>query len=474
MREIIVIGAGPAGLTAASQLSEGGMNVTLLESDSKVGGMARSIELWGQTVDLGPHRFFSMDRQVNALWLKFAGSDYHMVKRLTRIYYNHRFFGYPLRAGNALRNLGIITALACVLSYSRQWGKRADEKLVTFEDWVVRHFGRRLYEIFFKSYSEKLWGKRCDDLDSEFAAQRIKKFSLGEALAKALGFGGKTHKTLVDEFAYPTGGTGMIYERMAENIRKHGGRVLLNTPVAGVMRNGNRVTGVQLQDGSKLRADHVVSTMPLTLLVRSLGDLPHDVSSAVEQLKFRNTILVYLNVDSEHLFPDQWLYIHAPELRCGRITNFRNWVPELHAGEKTSILVLEYWCNMDDAIWAEADGTLVELATRELISTGLTKGDQVLEGQVVRIPRCYPVYHRGYKDQLNQVVRYMAGFENLTAIGRYGSFKYNNQDHSIHMGIQAAENLLHGAENNLWDVNTDYDTYHEACLITETGLELKP
>lgn len=468
-----VIGAGPAGLTAAYQLAKAGADVEVFEGSAAVGGMSRSFQLWGQTVDLGPHRFFSNDARVNRLWLEVVGRDYRMVNRLTRICYNKRFYHYPLEPVNALWNMGPVEAARCVTSYLREKARPSfpADAPGTFESWVVGRFGRRLFEMFFKSYSEKLWGIPCRDLDADFAAQRIKKFSLGEAIKAALGLGAGRHKTLVDRFAYPVGGTGMTYERMADAVRDRGGQVRLQCPIRRVLNEDGHVRGLELADGEQRYFDHVISTMPLTQLVRGLGNMSVEVKTAVDSLTFRNTIVVYLNVDGTDLFPDQWLYVHSPDLKTGRVTNFRNWVPELCGEHKTSILALEYWCYDRDTVWAAPDEQLIGRAGEEIRSTGLIGGARVLDGHVVRVRRCYPVYRSGYKDYLARVVSYLRGFGGLTPIGRYGSFKYNNQDHSILMGLLAAENLLEGRGHDLWAVNTDYDSYQEAAQITETGLQ---
>jgi protoporphyrinogen oxidase len=470
---VAVIGAGPAGMAAAHQLANGGAQVAVYEAADTVGGLARSIDLWGQRVDIGPHRFFSSDIRVNRLWLEVVGRDYRMIDRLTRIYYRKRLFHYPLKPANALWNMGIVNAARCLTSYAREkvaptFPDHANE---TFESWVVGRFGRRLFEMFFKSYSEKLWGIGCDELDADFAAQRIKKFSMGEAMKSALGLGKSTHKTLVDRFAYPLGGTSMVYERMAEQVRALGGAIHLEQPVKRVVREDRTVRGIELANGAVESFDHGISTMPLTLMVRGLGDLPPDVEHALDQLRFRNTILVYLNVDGTDLLPDQWLYVHSPDLHVGRMTNFRNWIPELHGDSTTSILAMEYWCYDADPMWSEDDDALIERATQEVRSSGLIKSAPVLDGHVVRIRRCYPVAAHGYKTHLRPVVEFLDTFEGPTPIGRYGAFKYNNQDHSILMGILAAENLLEGRSHDLWAVNTDYDAYQESAIITETGLE---
>lgn len=469
---VAVIGAGPAGTTAAYQLAKAGIEVEVFEASDAIGGLARTIDLWGQRVDLGPHRFFSKDARVNRLWLEVVGRDYRMVDRLTRIYFQKRFFDYPLRAGNALVNMGLLNAAACVGSYFREKIRPsypADAE-PTFESWVVRKFGRRLFEMFFKSYSEKLWGIPCQHLDADFAAQRIKRFSLGEAMKAAVGLGKRTHKTLVDRFAYPLGGTGVVYERMAERVRACGSQVRLRCPVRRVVLENGQVKGLELEDENLRPFDHVISTMPLTLLVRGLTDVPGSVREAVAQLRFRNTILVYLHVAATDLFPDQWQYIHSPDLRMGRVTNFRNWVPELCGQSRTTILALEFWCFDADPLWGEDDRDLINRAEREMRSTGLLGAAAVLDGQVLRIRRCYPIYERGYKEHLVPIVKYLRGLHGLTPIGRYGAFKYNNQDHSILMGLLAAENIAAGKTHDLWAINTDYDSYQETATITETGL----
>lgn len=469
---IAVIGAGAAGITAAYQLSKGGAEVDVFEVGDEVGGLARTIERWGQKVDLGPHRFFSNDPRVNRLWLEVVGRDYRMIDRQTRIYYRRRFFDYPLRASNALRNMGLGSAALCMASYFKEkiWPSFRPENNETFESWVVSRFGRRLFQMFFQSYSEKLWGIPCDQLDADFAAQRIKKFSLGEAVKNALGLAKGRHKTLVDQFAYPLDGTGIVYERMAEQVRKNGGRIHLNCPVRRLLHDDRRMRGLEFADGAWEPFDHVISTMPLTLMVKGMDGLPPTIESAIDQLRFRNTILVYLHVDGTDLFPDQWLYIHSPDLLMGRVTNFRNWVPELYGSARTTILALEYWANDDDALWKEDNADLIARAEREIRSTGLIGNAAVLDGDVFRIRRCYPVYARGYKELLRPVIAYLNSFAGLTVIGRYGAFKYNNQDHSILMGILAAENILNCRRHDLWAINTDYESYQESATITATGL----
>lgn len=470
-KKVAVIGAGPAGITAAYELAKQGVAVDLYEASDSVGGMSKSIQLWNQTVDIGPHRFFSNDTRINKIWLEVAGRDYRMVNRLTRVYYKRKFFFYPVKLFNALKNLGISEAMVSAFSFLKEKIVPTKDK-GTFESWVTQRFGKRLYEIFFKDYTEKLWGIKCTDLDSDFAAQRIKKLSLWEAFKGAIFKGSsKKHKTLVDVFAYPTGGTGMIYVRMAEFIKQKGGNVFLKTPIDKIITENKTAKGIQLTDSTVKDYDVVISSMPLTLMVSRLAEVPQSIADNCKSLKYRNTIIVYLHVNGVDLFPDNWLYINSNDVKTGRITNFRNWVPQLYGNEKSSILALEYWCYDEDEIWKEDNNKLIELAKQEIKITGLTQGAEILDGHVYRIPRCYPVYSTGYKEQLQPVEDFLKTYKNLIPIGRYGAFKYNNQDHSILMGFLAAENVVKNAGHDLWAINTDYESYQEQSLITETGLQ---
>lgn len=476
IKKVAVVGAGPAGATAAYQLVKAGCQVDLYEAGSAVGGLSRTISLWGQRVDLGPHRFFSNDRRINELWLEVVGKDYAMVDRLTRIYYKKRFFHYPLRPFNALSNLGPWESARCVSSFGlSRLSPRVDAGDSSFEQWVVARFGRRLFEIFFKTYSEKLWGIACQDLDADFAAQRIKGLSLGQAIKSAVTRRHGGHKTLVDRFAYAHGGSGVVYERMVQAVQARGGRLLLETPIRRliptVFEDGSQGAKVELPSGETQAYDHVVSTIPLTQMVKALPGVPEQVCTAADRLRFRNTVLVYLHVDGRDLFPDNWLYVHSPDLGMGRITNFRNWVPHLYGKQQTTILAAEYWGQDTDPIWQQSPADLIDAATREISSTGLLKGCRVLDGHVVKIPRSYPVYDRGYRNHVAVLADYLRSVPSITAIGRYGSFKYNNQDHSILMGLLAAENIATSARHDLWAVNSDYDSYQESSTICESGLD---
>lgn len=464
---VVVIGAGPAGLAAGARLCELGFSPLVVEASQRVGGMAGSLTLWGHTVDLGPHRFFSSDPVVVSFWHRYVKSDFVMISRQTRIFYEGRFYDYPLKAANALGNLGMLRASKAMASYvrARLTSEQADGSL---ESWVSHRFGRVLFETFFKTYTEKLWGIPCRQLDADWAAQRIQGLTLWGAVKSALvGNRGNQHKTLVDEFAYPAPGNQLLYDRLRQHIDQASrtGGVRVDSPVTKVEVHEGRVTGVVLANGERLGADWVVSSMPITLLLDALPDVPESVQTAARKLRFRNTILVYLLVASTDLFPDQWLYIHDPTVLHGRITNFRNWSPQIVGDDEHTVICLEFWCFEDDQIWQEPEEILVRRATEEVVAVGLVQEQEVIDGRVIRIPRCYPVYENGYLGPLSTVTNYLDTIHGLVLIGRYGAFKYNNQDHSLLMGIMAGEAIAAGRQPDLWSINTD-SVYQEQAPST--------
>ena len=467
---IAVLGAGPAGLTAAYELAKNQhLTVDVYEASDQVGGMAKTIELWGQKVDLGPHRFYSTDVRVNKLWLEVMGKDYSIVDRITRIYYRRTFFYYPIQLFDVLKKIGIFESLFCLLSFV--WSRlKSSPSDASFESWVTARFGKRLFEIFFKQYSEKLWGISCKDLDSDFAMQRIKKLSLWETMKSAIGIANQ-HRTLVDEFAYPNQGSGQLYDRMAESIRSSGNTIHLSAPVTGVWMEGTSLKGIVLENGTRIPYDHVISSIPLTKLVLGISECPTSVQVAAKSLSFRNTIIVYLHVRSDNLFPDQWLYLQDALVQAGRVTNFRNWVPSLYGPSPHTILALEYWCNKDDERWTSPDAEIIQLAHKDMKEIKLATTALIEDAFVVRIPNCYPIYRKGYRNHLKVIECFLSGIPNLQAIGRYGAFKYNNQDHSILMGLLAADNIVNGAGHNLWESNTGSE-YFENSTISESGLQI--
>lgn len=454
----IIIGAGPAGLACCYELVKKGKEVEIFEASKHVGGMSRSFDLWGQRVDLGPHRFFSKQKEVNDFFYELVREDYTIVNRQTRIYYKEKFFEYPLKLANVLTNLPLISIIQILFFYGIQIiNPIKDPK--NFEEWVTNRFGKKLFEIFFKHYTEKLWGIKCTEIDADWAAQRIKTLTLIGAIKSAIFQNkGNKHKTLVDQFAYPINGTGTIYDRAANEIILKGGTINKESPIKRVLldNSNKKVKGIELLDGTIKEAQNVVSTMPLTTLINGFKNVPSSVKNAVDALYFRNTIIVYLEINMKDLFSDNWLYIHSPHVKHGRITNFRNWCPSLHKEKETTILCLEFWCFDGEEIWEGDEKEVIRIAKEEVYKINLIpKDSKILNNKVVKVPKCYPVYETGYKDGLNTIVNYLNNIEGLYPIGRYGAFKYNNQDHSILMGLLAADKITDGKQIDLWRINTD-------------------
>lgn len=470
-KRVIVIGAGPAGLAAAYELSCQGAEVDVFEASNQVGGMARSLRLWGEWVDCGPHHFLSDFAYVNDLWQKLLKNDYHVIERVTRIYYKGHYFHYPLQAADVIQQLSPLELVDALASYTRQMvlPTALDG---SFETWVTRQFGARLYETFFRPYSEKLWGISCSALDDEFARQRIRRFSLGEAIKAMLDRRSTTsHRTLATRFIYPNEGAGVVYRRMVEVIEANGGRIHYQSPVARVRLNDQgEACGISTVSGNEFEADSVISSMPLTQLIHALPEVPETVQASARQLTYRNTILVFLRLPYRNVCPDHWLYIHSPELKMGRITNFDTWRhPQAPVTQNQSIVSIEYWSQSHESLWQMSDEELVRLAQHEMRQTGLIPPDHVFlpdDGTVVRLPKCYPIYHKGYVQALKPVEAYLSSIPQLWPIGRYGAFKYNNQDHSMLMGKLAADHALGHPSIDLWTLN-----HHDQVV---SGIELAP
>lgn len=463
MKKVLIIGAGVAGLSAGRVLSQNGYKVAIYEADSSVGGMSKSLKMFDQIVDIGPHRFFSKDKRLNDFWSAHTYGESEKVSRLTRIFYNNKFFYYPLRGFDALFKLGIIESTLCVLSFIKAKIKPFGGN--SFESWVANAFGYRLYSIFFKSYTQKLWGIECKDLDSDFARQRIKGLNLYEAIKSAfVGDKSKKHKTLVDEFSYPKKGCGVVYENMAKEILANGGEILCNIEVNGIITQDKRAIGIRTS-GGEIYGDIVISTAPFRDMVLSLDELDSAIKDLAQNLKFRNTILVYVEVDcaknaeySAKLFADNWIYVHSKNISTGRITNFANWTQDLRCGRSESILCLEYWANDDENLWNLSSDEIINIAKKDLLDSALVAhSSQIKRTYTLKIHKSYPVYEKGYKQNLSKIYNALDDFKNLHFIGRNGAFKYNNQDHSLLMGLLCADKILGNANPNLWEINTDYD-----------------
>ncbi len=465
--QVVVVGAGPAGLTAGFALAERGASVTVLEKDVRPGGIARTESYKGFLFDIGGHRFFTKEPEVNALWQRWLGPEFLRRPRQSRIFYGGRFFHYPLRAFNALFGLGVWQSVQVLASYGYA-RLRPSPVEDTFDQWVSNRFGRRLYEIFFKTYTEKVWGIPCSEIRAEWAAQRIKGLSLPSAIRNALlPPRGEVIKTLIEEFDYPRRGPGQMWERVVTLVRDAGQRVDFETDVVAVRhREGRVVEVVSRGPGGEARwpATHVISSMPLQELVLKLDPPPPpDVVAAARRLTYRDFLTVVLILDRETLFTDNWIYVHSAGVRVGRIQNFKNWSPEMVPDATKTSLGLEYFCQEGDAVWTAADADLIALGARELEAIGLARAADVRDGAVVRQAKAYPIYDAAYAACLDTIKAWLAGLANLQTIGRNGLHKYNNQDHSMLTALRAAENV-EGARHDVWAINTER-SYHEEVRV---------
>jgi protoporphyrinogen oxidase len=450
----------------------------VLERERILGGISRTDTYKGNRFDIGGHRFFTKSREVDDLWTEILGADMLERPRLSRIYYRQKFFDYPLKPSNVLRNLGLLTSLACIGSYAR-WRFFPYREEGNLEQWVTNRFGKRLFEMFFKTYTEKVWGVPCTALSADWAAQRIKGLSLTEAIRNAIFHKpGETRiQTLIDRFRYPRLGPGMMWERAAQLAQERGQEVLLDREVVEVRHDGHTVRAVVARDSDGNRHEypcsHLISSLALVDLVEAMRPAaPDAVRAAARSLHYRDFLTVGLIVEGSDLFPDNWIYIHAPEVRLGRVQNFGNWSPEMVAERGTSCLGLEYFVFEGDDLWRAEDSSLVELGAEETEGIGLLSRGDVRDGVVIRIRKAYPVYDPGYAERVATVRNWAATLANLQCVGRNGQHRYNNSDHSMLTAMLAVRNLL-GEGHDIWSVNVDKE-YHEASRGATNGGPASP
>ncbi|MEJ8566453.1 NAD(P)/FAD-dependent oxidoreductase [Elongatibacter sediminis] len=462
----VIVGGGPAGLTAAHELNRLGHAAVVLEADHQVGGISRTVEYRNYRFDIGGHRFFTKVRMVQDWWREMLPNDFLVRPRLSRIFYNDRFFDYPLKPLNALRNLGFRESVRVCLSFA--WIKLFPHREEhSFEQWVSNRFGRRLFEIFFKTYTEKVWGMRCSEISADWAAQRIKNLDLVTVVKAAFlgnrGTDGQITSTLIEEFHYPRLGPGMMWERAARVLADAGRPVAFGHRVIGVRHEDGQVRSVTVDTPEgvvEMAGSSFISTMAIRDLFEALDPPPPErVLQAARDLRYRDFLTVGLILDCPEPFPDNWIYIHSEQVRVGRIQNYKAWSPEMVPDPDRSCIGLEYFVQENDDLWSMADADLIALGIAECASLGLIESPDVVDGVVIRMPKAYPVYDRDHHERMEIIRDYVAGLRNLQLAGRNGQHRYNNQDHSMVTAIYAARNIA-GADYDVWNVNVE-QTYLE-------------
>ncbi|MGH9559248.1 MAG: NAD(P)/FAD-dependent oxidoreductase [Bryobacteraceae bacterium] len=485
----VIIGAGPAGLTAAYLLAKEGLPVIVLEADPVyVGGISRTVNYKGFHFDIGGHRFFSKSKEVEDFWTEILQDDLLHRPRSSRIYYNGKFFSYPLKGAEALGKLGLVESTRCVLSYMKA-KVRPNPREKSFEDWVSNRFGKRLFQIFFKTYTEKVWGMSCKEISADWAAQRIKGLSLSEAIKNALLPKPKPKnrseviKTLIDTFRYPRKGPGMMWEQCTRRIEQMGSKVLLGHRATACRYDPERkiweVTARSASGDETFSCDHVISSMP----IRELGQIVEPRFSpkalqASQSLRYRDFLTVGLVLKDRNLFSDNWIYIHDPKVKVGRVQNYKSWSPEMVPEPQYCCYGLEYFCFEGDGHWTMEDSALIDLAKRELQQIGLARAEDVIDGCVIRQKKAYPVYDDKYAAHVAAVRDEVENsYTGLHLVGRNGMHKYNNQDHAMMTAMLTARNIIAGERQfDVWRVNEDAE-YHESGAAGEqsvSGLRMVP
>ena len=461
--ECCIIGAGPAGLGAALELTRHGItNILIIDKNKSAGGLARTDIFNGIRFDTGPHRFFTKNSEIDKIWRDTLGEDFKPVSRLTRICYKNKYFKYPIEPLDVLLRLGPLTPLQVILSFIFSQICKTG-KIVSFEDWIVKKFGRKLYEIFFKTYTEKVWGIPCDEIASEWASQRIKDWDTLEIIKNYfVKKDEKNVRTLIKEFCYPVLGSGQMYEAMCDKIASQGAELMLDSQAVGFNHLDNVIQSMDIvqHDGHKINiaAKCFFSSIPMANFFKALN--PQISNNSICKLRYRAHITVDLIVNKQCLFRDQWIYVHSSDVKMARIANYNNFSKAMLGGRNKTAISVEYFVFETDNLWNASDEFIIDLAINELIKTGLIKKpDEIEKALVVREAQAYPVNYVGFQEHLDSLRSAIDKFINFYPIGRAGMHKYINQDHALISGILAARNYLKlpGSPYALWDINVDSD-----------------
>jgi len=463
-KKIIIIGAGPAGLAAASELNKKKLKSTIFEKSNVVGGLARTVKLGNNLFDIGPHRFFTKNNEINKFFINYAGKDLIKVKRLTRILYQNKLFNYPLSPINTFFTLGIYNGITIFFSYllSLLFFKK---KISSFEDWVIKNFGKKLYYTFFKTYTEKVWGISCKQIGSDWASQRIKGLNFASIILSFF-FKKNKAKSLIDEFYYLKFGAGNLYENIKKKLLKKKNKIIFNQKV--VKYNFDQKTfnikSVVIEDKDLKRkevlGDYFLSSAPITEVIKSFSiTLPNNIKKIIYNLKYRNHIGVKLVIKGK-IFEDNWIYVHSPEVKVARISNYKNFSKYMGENKESNPVTMEYFCNENDKFWNLSDQTIISIAKKELEFLELAKKNQITDSYVIRSEKAYPVIEKGYQQKIDEIKKWLSQIKNFIPIGRTGMFKYNNQDHAILTGLIGARKICDDNSLDPWLVNIDAE-YHE-------------